>query len=113
MYLLSLVLYIYQDSGVNQIIAEKDTNVMITVITAVIAIIVPVFIVFSFVYLMYIIHDSEAFVKPTRKFLIIFPMENSETVKYGCYLCVNRSLRVLRGYCPVLRGVSFSASCLV
>jgi len=41
---------------VNQIIAEKDTNVMITVITAVIAIIVPVFIVFSFVLLMYIIH---------------------------------------------------------
>ena len=94
----------------NQIIAEKDTNVMITVITAVIAIIVPVFIVFSFVYLMYIIHDSEAFVKPTRKFLIIFPMENSETVKYGCYLCVNRSLRVLRGYCLEKRGVVFCAS---
>ena len=60
-----------------------------------------------FVLLVTIIHDSEAFVKPTRKFLIIFPMENSETVKYGCYLCVNRSLRVLRGYCLEKRGVVF------
>ena len=60
-----------------------------------------------FVLLVTIIHDSEAFVKPTRKFLIIFPMENSETVKYGCYLCVNRSLRVLSEYCLEKRGVVF------
>jgi len=82
-------------------------------ITVDIIVLVFAFIVYYIVLLLSIIHDSEAFVKPTRKFLIIFPMENSETVKYGCYLCVNRSLRVLRGYCPVLRGVSFSASCLV
>ena len=57
-----------------------------------------------FVLLVTIIHDSEAFVKPTRKFLIIFPMENSETVEYGCYLCVNRSLRVLNTNCPDFEG---------
>ena len=32
-------------------------------------------------------------------------MKISETVKYGCYLWVNRSLRVLRGYCYTSRGV--------
>ena len=80
------------------------TNVMITVD---IIVLVFAFIVYYIVLLLSIIHDSEAFVKPTRKFLIIFPMENSETVKYGCYLCVNRSLRVLRGYCLEKRGVVF------
>jgi len=84
-------------------------NVMITEVTAVFIIVfVFAFIVYYIVLLLSIIHDSEAFVKPTRKFLIIFPMENSETVKYGCYLCVNRSLRVLRGYCLEKRGVALS-----
>ena len=74
-------------------------------ITVDIIVLVFAFIVYYIVLLLSIIHDSEAFVKPTRKFLIIFPMENSETVVYGCYLCVNRSLRVLRGYCLDSRGV--------
>ena len=86
-------------------------NVMITEVTAVIVIVfVFVFIVYYIVLLLSIIHDSEAFVKPTRKNLNKKVQENSETVKYGCYLCVNRSLRVLRGYCLEKRGVVFCAS---
>jgi len=77
-------------------------------ITVDIIVLVFAFIVYYIVLLLSIIHDSEAFVKPTRKFLIIFPMENSETVEYGCYLCVNRSLRVLSGYCLEKRGVALS-----
>ena len=75
-------------------------NVMITEVTAVFIIVfVFAFIVYYIVLLLSIIHDSEAFVKPTRKFLIIFPMENSETVKYGCYLYPNRSLEYSSEYC--------------
>ena len=58
-----------------------------------------VVIVYYVVLLVSIIHDSEAFVKPTRKFLNKKVQDTPESVKYGCYLCVNRSLRVLRGYC--------------
>ena len=58
--------------------------------------------------LLSIIHYNDRLVKrflDARKFLNIFPSKISETVKYGCYLCVNRSLRVLRGYCYTSRGV--------
>ncbi len=58
--------------------------------------------------LLSIIHYNGRLVKrflDARKFSYIFPSKISETVKYGCYLWVNRSLRVLRGYCYTSRGV--------